>query len=140
MTFDIVVPETPLEEHRSAIVTPLVAFNEAAGGHSEYRQIAVLLQDKTDGRTVGGLWGKIAYTWLFVELLFVPEAMRGAGAGSHLLARAEEIARAHSCVGVWLDTYSFQAPGFYLKQGYEVFGTLDGGPTGPGRSFFRKAL
>lgn len=140
MKFDIVVPEEPLEEHRTAIVMPLVAFNEAAGGHSDYQRVAVLLQDAADGRIVGGLWGKIAYTWLFVELLFVPADLRGAGAGSRLLARAEEIARAYSCVGVWLDTYSFQAPGFYLKQGYEVFGTLDGGPTGPRRSFFRKTL
>lgn len=139
MSFDIVVPEEPLEEHRNAIVRPLVAFNEATGGHSDYHQIAVLLQDPADGRTVGGLWGKIAYTWLFVELLFVPAELRGVGAGSRLLERAEAIARAHSCVGVWLDTYSFQAPGFYLKQGYEVFGTLGGGP-GPERSFFRKAL
>ena len=125
---------------RLDLSAPLVTFNEAAGGHSDYRQIAVLLQDLAGGRTVGGLWGKIAYTWMFVELLFVPAELRGAGTGARLLARAEHIARAHSCVGIWLDTYSFQAPGFYLKQGYEVFGALDGGPAGPGRSFFRKAL
>ena len=140
MQFEFLEPDEPLEAQRRAIIEPLVAFNDARGGPSGYKQIAILLRATETQAIVGGLWARLGYAWLFVELLFVPEELRGAQAGSRLLARAEAIARAHSCVGVWLDTYSFQAPGFYLKQGYEVFGTLDGGPGGPGRSFFRKAL
>jgi GNAT superfamily N-acetyltransferase len=138
MQVDIVVPEAPDEAHRAAILAPLVAFNEAKGGPSLYRTVAVLLRDKDTGETVGGLWGKIAYSWFFAELLFVPEQLRGGGTGSRLLAQAEEIARANGCVGIWLDTFSFQAPGFYLKRGYEVFGTLEDHPAGSNRLFFRK--
>jgi len=53
-----------------------------------------------------------------VELLFVPPELRSQALDARLLARAEAVARAKSCTGIWLDTYSFQAPGFYLKQGY----------------------
>ena len=38
---------------------------------------------------------------------------------------AEEEARSRSCLGVFLDTYSFQARPFYEKLGYEQFGTLE---------------
>jgi ribosomal protein S18 acetylase RimI-like enzyme len=36
---------------------------------------------------------------------------------------------------VWVDTFKFQAPGFYQKLGYEVFGVLPDYPRGR-RCFF----
>jgi hypothetical protein len=39
---------------------------------------------------------------------------------------------------VWLDSFSFQAPGFYKKLGYSVFGTLPDFPKGETRYFFSK--
>ncbi|WP_237143682.1 GNAT family N-acetyltransferase [Phyllobacterium zundukense] len=50
--------------------------------------------------------------------------MRGKNLGSQLLLRAEEIAMDQNCVGIWLDTFEFHAPEFYIKKGYEVFGKL----------------
>jgi ribosomal protein S18 acetylase RimI-like enzyme len=44
------------------------------------------------------------------------------------------------CVGVWLNTFSFQALGFYQRLGYEVFGSLDDHPRGSQRYFMRKLL
>ncbi|RZM14506.1 MAG: GNAT family N-acetyltransferase, partial [Pedobacter sp.] len=72
------------------------------------------------GNHVGGLWGKCAYDWLFVDLLAVPEEYRGENHGKALMERAEEIARANDCVGMWLDTFEFQARGFYEKLGFQV--------------------
>jgi GNAT superfamily N-acetyltransferase len=89
---------------------------------------------------VGGLWGRLHYDWLFIEMLLVPEQLRGEGSGSRLLVKAEEFARERGCVGVWLDTHGFQAPHFYLKQGYERFGSLADHPRGFDRIFFRKYL
>jgi hypothetical protein len=34
-------------------------------------------------------------------------------------------ARERGCHSAWLDTFSFQARGFYEKRGYEEFGQLD---------------
>jgi GNAT superfamily N-acetyltransferase len=102
--------------------------------------MAIMLRDTASGQNLGGLWGQLYYDWLFVELLFVPDHLRGEDFGSHLLAKAEELARQKSCAGIWLDTHSFQAPAFYVKQGYETFGMLDDYPKGEKRFFFRKLL
>jgi hypothetical protein len=39
-----------------------------------------------------------------------------------------------------LDTYSFQAPGFYQRLGYEVFGVIHGYPRGYQKWFLKKRL
>jgi GNAT superfamily N-acetyltransferase len=130
----------PPEADREAILKPLLAYNERNGGSPRYEPFAIKLCDEATGACLGGLWGQIYYDWLFVELLFIPEEERGKGIGASLIARAESIARGKGCVGVWLDTFSFQAPGFYPKLGYEVFAILDDYPKGGRRTFFRKLL
>lgn len=136
----IVVPDAPGDADRKAIVEALVAFNDKAVGPSGFQPLAVLIQDPASGNTVGGLWGKTIYDWLFVELLIVPDQFRGQDIGSRILTRAEDIARERGCIGVWLDTYAFQAPGFYDKLGYEIFGTIDDHPRGSRRFFLQKRL
>lgn len=136
----IVIPEQPSDADRKAIVDALVAFNDKTAGPSGYQPLAVLIQDPDSGQTIGGLWGKTIYDWLFVELLVVPDRYRGQDIGSRILTRAEDIARSRGCIGVWLDTYAFQAPDFYSKLGYEIFGTLDDHPRGSRRFFLKKRL
>ena len=68
------------------------------------------------------------------------EDLRGKGFGKELLSQAEEEARQRGAMHAYLDTFSFQAPGFYQKQGYEVFGQLDDFPTGHQRYFCKKKL
>jgi len=128
----------PDENDREAILNPLLAFNDSRAGQDDYKPLAILLRDD-EGVTQGGLWAKCYYGWLFVELLFVPEVMRGQQLGARLLAQAEQWAKEQSCVGIWLDTFSFQAPGFYEKQGYSVFGRLERYPPDThDRIFLRK--
>ena len=127
------------ETDRGAIFQSLSAYNDAHVGPSHYAPLAIVLRDEA-GTQLGGLWGHLYYDWLFIELLFVPEAVRGQGFGSRLLADAEAAAREKGCVGIWLDSFSFQAPGFYLKHGFEVWGTLDDYPRGHRRVFLRKRL
>jgi ribosomal protein S18 acetylase RimI-like enzyme len=86
------------------------------------------------------LWGATAWQWLFIRLLWLPETLRGTGLGRDLMQRAEAEASARGCGNVWLDTYSFQARGFYEKLGYTVFGTLEGYPPGHRRYFLQKRL
>ena len=129
----------PAEADRQAIVAALVAYNDRAGGPSHYQPMAILIQDES-GATVGGLWGKTVYDWLFVELFVVPESFRRQKLGSRILAQAEDLARQRGCIGVWLDTYDFQARGFYERCGYDVFGTIDDHPRNGCRFFLRKRL
>jgi GNAT superfamily N-acetyltransferase len=136
----IVIPTRPDQADRAAVLEALVAFNNTAAAPSIAQPVAILVQDSATGKTVGGLWGKISYDWLFVELFALPDQFRGQNTGSKILAGAETIARERGCVGVWLDTFEFQAPGFYKKQGYELFATIDDHPRGSHRFFFKKNL
>ena len=136
----IEIPVSPTDADREAISKALADFNERTAGPAYYSPLAINLRDDATGERLGGLWGQIYYGWLFVELLYAPEQNRGQGLGSRLLAQAEKIARAKGCHAVWLDTFSFQAPGFYRKLGYEPFGTLADYPNGRSRLFFQKPL
>ena len=139
MTLHVVTRENPSEADRKAVLRPLRAYNTVRAGDPRIRPVDLLLADEA-GNHVGGLWGECAYDWLFVELLAVPEEYRGKHHGKTLMKRAEEIARDHDCVGVWLNTSEFQARGFYEKLGFEVFGTLDDYPVGQKTFFLRKRL
>ena len=87
---------------------------------------------------MGGLHGYTHWGWLFISHLWVAEALRGQGYGTELVARAEHEAARRGCRRAYLDTYDFQALGFYQKRGYEVFGLLEGFPTGHRRYFLQK--
>jgi len=53
---------------------------------------------------------------------------------------AEAAARAQGCRGAYLDAFTFQAPKFYERLGYQEFGRLDDFPPGHARIWFTKAL
>ena len=139
MEFSIVTTEAPTAADRDGILAPLIAYNDCQAGPSGFKMLALLLRDLA-GKTIGGLWGRSVYDWMYVELLAVPEALRGKGVGSDLMRQAEAVGRERGCIGIWVDTYGFQAPDFYARLGFERFGTLDDHPRGSGRYFFRKRL
>ena len=66
--------------------------------------------------------------------------VRGRGYGRRLMETAEGIARTRNCVGAWVDTYTFQSPGFYERLGYRIFGTLPSYPEAEQRIFLMKIL
>ena len=139
MTLRIELSQAPTEEQRAAILAPLRAYNIAKAGPSLYEPVALLVRDDNDA-ILGGLYGHTFYRWLFIELLAVPEEGRGQGIGSKLMNMVEEFAREKDCVGIWLDTFDFQAPGFYKKLGYTECGEIVDYPLGHKRHFFQKRL
>jgi GNAT superfamily N-acetyltransferase len=91
-----------------------------------------------DGNMLGGLIGAHLQRWFFVKLLAVSPEARGSGIGARLLARAEAIAREDGLVGIYLDTFEFQAPRFYLREGYREIGRLPKIGDAPQRIWFAK--
>src|ERR1700744_5163781 len=53
----------------------------------------------------GGLWAISLFGWMHVEMLLVPEWMRGQGVGSAMMALAETEARRRGCMGMHVDTF-----------------------------------
>ena len=101
--------------------------------------LAITAEDDT-GQSQGGLWMLVRRDWLFLDLFILAPAARRSGTGARILAMAEDAARARGCTGVWLDTFGFQAPEFYRRQGYAPIGALPDYPAPHARHFFAKRL
>ncbi|MBO0903306.1 GNAT family N-acetyltransferase [Jiella sonneratiae] len=129
------LPETA---HRARIVAPLAEHATAGNFAFAPRFLTLALQD--DAGIDGGLIAQIYWNWMWIEILAVPERWRGRGLGRALIERAESVAREAGCAGIWVDTYSFQSPGFYERLGYRPFGRLPDYPAGESRIFFAKLL
>lgn len=135
----ITVTDAPSEAERDAVLAPLRAHNAALVGPTGHRPFAALLRDEA-GRVVGGAIGHSRHGWLYVELLFVPEALRGRGLGEALMAAAEAEARARGCRGIHLFTATFQAPGFYERLGFRCLGALPDHPPGHQDRWYAKEI
>jgi GNAT superfamily N-acetyltransferase len=134
----ILLTDAPTADELAAIRGPLDQFNLAACGISDQRPLALLVRDPASDQVVGGLTGRSSRGMLFIDVFFLPEAMRGNGLGSKLLRMAEEEGRRRGCRTGLLHTNSFQAPGFYQKHGWREFGRFPTEPAGTCRIFFCK--
>ncbi len=121
---------------RAKILEPLVKHNDAAAGPGRWGALAVTVRGG-DGEVVGGLWGRTGYGFLFVELVALGPA-RGLGLGRKVMGLAEAEARRQGLLGIWLDTWTFQAPGFYPKLGFVECGRITEYPPGHDRIFYVK--
>ena len=129
--------DQPSEADIRALIRNLVSYNDAQGEKENWKPLAVFIRDE-QGEMVGGLYGYTHWGWLFISHLWLAESLRGQGYGKELVARAEQEAVKRGCRHAHLDTFEFQALGFYQKLGYQVFGSLDGFPEGYTRYFLQK--
>ncbi len=93
-----------------------------------------------DGVCLGGVNAFRLESLLMIDRLWVAEAQRGKGLGKKLLSAVEERGRTQGAKRVELNTFGFQAPGFYEKMGYRQFGVLDHTVGEWGHYFFVKEL
>jgi GNAT superfamily N-acetyltransferase len=128
-----------LDELTNEIRDRLLAFNqERAGPFNDVR--LVFTARSAAGELLGGLVGLGFWNGLFIELLWIDEPARRQGIGTALIGAAEEEARKNGWEVCFLSTFTFQAPEYYRKLGYERFGELKGMPPGHSRTWFAKWL
>jgi len=63
--------------------------------------------------------------YFFLTDLLVEKEYRKQGLGVKLLSLLEDKIKSLGIEYIWTWTAGFEAPGFYLKQGYEVFATFE---------------
>jgi GNAT superfamily N-acetyltransferase len=136
LRFDI--EDAPADADVEVLPNGLETFNESQWpGHQAWGPLAVFARD---GKTiVAGLAGETYSGWLFIRYLWVSDALRGKGIGRELIGGAEGRALERGSHSAWVDTFSFQALGFYRKLGYQTFGELDYPPEHK-RFFLQKRL
>ena len=84
----------------------------------------------------GNTWGGTCE----LRQLWVEESRRGRGLGTKLLQAAEQEARRRGCTQIVLMTFSFQAPAFYRKNGFDLVAAVDAHPRGHHNFLMRKRL
>jgi ribosomal protein S18 acetylase RimI-like enzyme len=115
------------------------AYNQQQAGPDNGRNFCFVVKTP-DGEVAGGIIGATFWNWLYIDLMWLKEELRGQGYGRQLLTLAEAEGRRRGATHAHLDTFSFQAPGFYQKQGYTVFGELKDFPPGHTRYYMVKEL
>jgi len=117
----------------------LVRYNRKTAGPFRYTRTVLSVRDGKGG-LLGGLILQSYWKESYVELLWLSDRARGRGTGRRLIEEAERRARRRGSLLIHLNTYSFQAPGFYEKLGFKRVGGMTGSPPGESRHFYVKRL
>ena len=129
-----------IESQKSQIIGDLIrSYNRSKRETAESESLNLYAEDDS-GELMAGLVAETFGNWLEIEYLFVKEDLRGQGIGSQLLQQAESEAKKRNCRYVFVNTYQFQAPAFYQKQGYKEIFTLKDYPYTGQRHYYQKDL
>jgi GNAT superfamily N-acetyltransferase len=122
-----------------AIWKGIINFNRQQAGPLKPERTVLSARDGRR-RLLGGLILLSYWRESYIEVFWLAARARRAGLGSRLIQEAERHARRRGSRLIHLNTYSFQAPRFYEKQGYRRFGGITGSPQGASRHFYVKRL
>jgi GNAT superfamily N-acetyltransferase len=136
----VTVTDAPDARVEAAIGEGLRRYNAEQSGIDDSRPLAVVVSDPGTNEVLGGITGRTSLGLLFIDLVFLPDDLRGDGLGSRILKLAEDEGRRRGCRAAMLYTISFQAPAFYARHGWRVFGEIACDPPGTSRIFMTKSL
>ena len=137
--YNITLTDSPDPADVQIIREGLDAHSVAQGMPADWISLTLFMRDK-QGAVVGGLTGGTYWGWLSISRLWIAEHLCGQNFGSRVLAEAEREALRRGCHHAYLDTIDFQAPSFYQKHGYTVYGELQDIPIGHTRYSMQKKL
>jgi GNAT superfamily N-acetyltransferase len=136
---EIIFDPLPSEALTQFVSQNVIGVGYARTGVSDWHPVGFFLKSPR-GEWLGGVTGYIWGGWLHVTFLWVSETLRGQRYGSRLMESAEALALEHGATAATVETFTYQAPDFYTKRGYQVFGRLDDYPPGHAKLFLRKDL
>ncbi|HAT8176255.1 TPA: GNAT family N-acetyltransferase [Legionella pneumophila] len=134
---ELVIDAKLLEQQDKIIRDGIVNFNAPFTGTKPERY-SIYVKDNED--IIGGAIVYAHKSSIYVDVLWIKEEYRGLGIGAQLLRSVEAEAIKRGIPASTLDTFSFQAERFYLKQGYQHIGTIKNYLEGHDRIYFRKQL
>jgi GNAT superfamily N-acetyltransferase len=140
MPLDTLVVETePAFADVRFLEDRLYEYNVQQTGVDNGQWLAIFIRDAQ--QTIRA--GAEGWTWCgscYLRTVWVHPDLRGQGVGTKLLHAAEQEARLRGCHQIVLSSFSFQAPGFYQKLGFEVMMILEDHPYGHRSYHLRKRL
>jgi GNAT superfamily N-acetyltransferase len=136
---ELVISADPTPGDVQYLEDRIYEFNSAATGIMDGQWLAIFVRDEDD-RIIAGICGNTWGGCAEIRQFWVEEARRKQGLGTRLLAAAEQEARRRACSHMILMTFSFQAPDFYARHGFEVIAVVDDHPRGHTNLLLRKPL
>ena len=133
------IDDHPTPQDIASLDQKLEDFNARQTGRNDFEPLHLVIRNG-QGELIAGIKGLTGWDWLYVQNLWVHEDLRHQGLGSRLLREAEKRAAKQGCRGSCLSSFSFQAPDFYRRHGYTVFGDIDEYPPGHTLQFLEKQL
>lgn len=137
--FKLVPVRKNAKKFRKRLFRSIDLYNRSKVGRDSWK-ILEFEAKSPSGKHIGGLGGNTYWGWLYISVLWIHADYRVGGIGTELLRLAEKEAKRRGCKFAHLDSFTFQAPGFYKKHGYKVFGKLNGLPKGHSRVYLYKKL
>lgn len=130
----------PSPEDKKVIVDGMLAYHANQGHPRKKRDfLTILIKDKKNS-VLGGIIVTFLWNGMEIETLWTDESIRGKGYGTKLVEMVEEEALKKGCSIAYTNTFTWQAPEFYEKLGYTLYGKLDNFPKGNSLSYFYKEL
>jgi GNAT superfamily N-acetyltransferase len=114
-------------------------FNSTQTGIADGEWLAIFVRNAA-GRIVAGICGNTWGGCCEIRQFWVDQTLRKQGLGTKLFLEAEQEARRRGCPQILLMTFTFQAPAFYSKHGFEVVTSVDDHPRGHKNMLMRKRL
>ncbi|MDN7228842.1 GNAT family N-acetyltransferase [Planococcus sp. N064] len=131
-----------VQEDREFIRNKVIQHNTASlpeEQKSPKEGISFIARDE-NGDIIGGITGTAYWGHMHIDFLWVDPKARGQRIAEQLMQQMEEYSRNQNYSLLVVETFSFQAPGFYKKQGFREFGLLEDHPKGHTKHFFEKRL
>jgi GNAT superfamily N-acetyltransferase len=137
---ELVLTDAPDSAACRLIDDRLGQYNAEHAGYWDPRPLAVLVRDPASHDVIGGILARTSLGLLFIDLVFLPESLRGQQIGTRMLRLVEEEAVRRGCRAAVLYTINFQAPEFYERHSWREFGRIPCDPPGTSRVFMTKDL
>lgn len=129
----------PNPEYKRVLVEGMLAHHKNSGHQREVKTFSVFAKDESN-KVIGGVIVSFLWNGMEIQALWVDQTARKQGLGRKLMEMVEEEGIKRGCTISYTNTFSWQAPEFYAKLGYSVYGKLDDFPPGNSLTYFQKNL
>jgi GNAT superfamily N-acetyltransferase len=136
---EFVIETDPEPRHVQYLEDRIYEFNSGITQIADGEGLAIFVSDD-EGQVVAGIAGHTWGGYCEIRQFWVDESQRRLGLGTRLLRAVEQEARRRGCSRIYLATFSFQAPAFYSKHGFDILAAIDDYPRGHQNLLLGKVL